>query len=67
MAMESIAYTAAAGAMTLALSTTYLAWRMRRRLTSSRDALKTDLGVKDTMLSELDAATSAFDEAFGGA
>ena len=64
MAMESIAYTAAAGAMTLALSTTYLAWRMRRRLTSSRDALKTDLGVKDTMLSELDAATSAFDEAF---
>ncbi len=64
MAMESIAYTAAAGAMTLALSTTYLAWRMRRRLSDSREILRVDLGVKDTMLSELDAATSAFDEAF---
>ena len=64
MAMESIAYTAAAGAMALALSTTYLAWRMRRRLSDSRETLRLDLGVKDGILSELDAATSAFDEAF---
>lgn len=64
MAMESIAYTAAAGAMALALSTTYLAWRMRRKLSDSRDALRGDLTSKETTLGELDAATSAFDEAF---
>ena len=64
MAIASIAYTAAAGAMALAVSTTYLAWRTRSRLAKARDTLKADLFVKDTMLSELDAATSAFDEAF---
>ncbi|MEI9902753.1 MAG: hypothetical protein WDN06_01285 [Asticcacaulis sp.] len=64
MALESIAYTAAAGAMALALSTTYLAWRTRTRLAAARDDLKVSLGVKNTMLSELDAATSAFEEAF---
>ena len=64
MALASIAYTAAAGAMALAMSTTYLAWRTRSRLATARDTLKADLFVKDTMLSELDAATSAFDEAF---
>ena len=64
MALESIAYAAAAGAMTLAVATTYLAWRTRARLEGARDDLKTDLGVKTTMLSELDAATAAFDEAF---
>ncbi|ESQ86750.1 histidine kinase [Asticcacaulis sp. AC460] len=64
MALASIAYTAAAGAMALALSTTYLAWRTRSKLAKARDLLKGDLFVKETMLSELDAATSAFDEAF---
>ncbi|ESQ74878.1 PAS domain-containing sensor histidine kinase [Asticcacaulis sp. AC402] len=64
MALDSIAYTAAAGAMALALSTTYLAWRTRSKLAKARDLLKSDLFVKETMLSELDAATSAFDEAF---
>ena len=64
MAMESIAYTVAAGSMALASSVTYLAWRTRTRLAKTRDGLKSDLYVKDTMLSELDAATSAFDEAF---
>lgn len=64
MALASIAYTAAAGAMALAVSTTYLAWRTRSKLAKARDSLKSDLFVKDTMLSELDAATSAFDEAF---
>ncbi len=64
MAMDAIAYTAAGGAMALALSTTYLAWRMRRRLSDSREKLRADLGVKEITLGELDAATSAFDEAF---
>ena len=64
MAIESIAYTVAAGSMALASSVTYLAWRTRTRLAQARDGLKSDLYVKDTMLSELDAATSAFDEAF---
>ncbi|MBP2160093.1 MULTISPECIES: ATP-binding protein [Asticcacaulis] len=64
MAMESIAYTAAAGAMALALSTTYLAWRLRKRTTVAREALRADLAMRDVTLSELDAATSAFDEAF---
>lgn len=64
MAMESIAYTVAAGSMALASSVTYLAWRTRTRLAKSRDGFKSELFTKDTMLSELDAATSAFDEAF---
>ena len=64
MALESIAYTAAAGAMALALATTWMSWRTRARLVQARDDLKADLGVKSTMLSELDAATAAFDEAF---
>jgi signal transduction histidine kinase len=64
MAMESIAYTAAAGAMALALSTTYLAWRTRARLTQARDMARESLIARDAMLGELDAATQAFDEAF---
>ena len=64
MAMESIAYTAAAGAMALALSTTYLAWRTRGRLTQARDAARETLNAREAMLGELDAATQAFDEAF---
>ncbi len=64
MALESIAYTVATGAVALALTTTYLAWRTRSRLAAARDDLKTSLNVKTAMLSELDAATSAFDEAF---
>eukprot|EP01042_Synura_sphagnicola_P034998 gene34998-44853_t len=64
MAIATIAYTAAAGAMALALSTTWLAWRNRTRFTQNRDVLSTELGLKDTMLNELDAATQAFEEAF---
>jgi len=64
MAGDVLAYTVAAGTMTLALSTTYLAWRTRTKLARARDQVKSELYVKDTMLSELDAATAAFDEAF---
>ena len=64
MAIESIAYAAAAGATALAVSTTFLAWRTRGRLAKVRDDLKLALAAKTTTLSELDAATSAFDEAF---
>ncbi len=64
MAIATIAYTAAAGAMALALSTTWLAWRNRTRFTQSHEKLSSELGLKDTMLSELDSATQAFEEAF---
>ena len=64
MATEMIAYTAAAGAMALAVSTTYLAWRTRSKLTQARDAARENLHIKESMLGELDAATQAFDEAF---
>ena len=64
MAGDVLAYTVAAGTMTLALSTTYLAWRTRTKLARARDQVRSELYVKDTMLSELDAATAAFDEAF---
>ncbi len=64
MAIATIAYTAAAGGMALALSTTWLALRSRTRFTQARDTLKSELTHKDGMLRELDAATTAFDEAF---
>ena len=64
MALESIAFAAAAGAMTLAGATTWLAWRTRLRMATTQDELKSALGLKTTMLGELDAATAAFDEAF---
>lgn len=64
MAVISIAFAAAAGAMALALSTTVLSWRVRGKLMRAKDQLESDLGVKHTILGELDAATSAFDEAF---
>ena len=64
MAIASIAYTAAAGGLALALSTTWLALRNRTLFTKTRDLLAADLTAKDSMLRELDSATSAFDEAF---
>ncbi|ESQ85728.1 histidine kinase [Asticcacaulis sp. AC466] len=64
MAIATIAYTAAAGGMALALSTTWLALRNRTRFSKARETLKADLSAKDVMLRELDAATTAFDEAF---
>lgn len=64
MAIASIAYTAAAGGLALALSTTWLALRNRMRFSKARDTLRADLTVKESMLRELDAATTAFDEAF---
>ncbi|MFT4074933.1 MAG: ATP-binding protein [Asticcacaulis sp.] len=64
MAIASIAYTAAAGGLALALSTTWLALRNRLRFTKVRDELSADLTAKSGMLRELDAATTAFDEAF---
>jgi len=64
MAIASIAYTAAAGGLALALSTTWLALRNRTLFTKARDLLAADLTAKDSMLRELDSATTAFDEAF---
>jgi signal transduction histidine kinase len=64
MAVTTIAFTAAAGALALALSTTVLSWRMRLKLSQSKDVLKSDLDHKHLVLGELDAATQAFDEAF---
>ncbi|WKL58175.1 ATP-binding protein [Asticcacaulis sp. ZE23SCel15] len=64
MDVSAIALAVAGGSLALALSTTFLSWRQRGTLGAQRDALKADLGLKQTMLSELDAATSAFDEAF---
>jgi signal transduction histidine kinase/uncharacterized protein YciI len=64
MAIASIAYTAAAGGLALALSTTWLALRNRTLFAKTRDLLAADLTAKDSMLRELDSATTAFDEAF---
>ncbi len=64
MAIASIAYTAAAGGLALALSTTWLALRNRTLFTKTRDLLAADLTAKEGMLRELDSATTAFDEAF---
>ena len=64
MAIASIAYTAAAGGLALALSTTWLALRNRTRGTMARERRAADLTAKDGMLRELDSATTAFDEAF---
>lgn len=64
MATVAIAYTAAAGAMALALSTTFLAWRLRAKLSQVNGRLAVDVSTRDTMLRELDAATTAFEEAF---
>ncbi|OYW80607.1 MAG: two-component sensor histidine kinase, partial [Asticcacaulis sp. 32-58-5] len=64
MDVSAIALAVAGGSLALALTTTYLSWRQRSALSAQRDGLKTDLTLKQTMLSELDAATSAFDEAF---
>ncbi|WP_140984394.1 PAS domain-containing sensor histidine kinase [Asticcacaulis tiandongensis] len=64
MTVTTIAFAAAAGAMALALSTTVLSWRVRSKLIGERDTLKSELSGGQTVLGELDAATSAFDEAF---
>ncbi|MDI7775993.1 ATP-binding protein [Asticcacaulis sp. EMRT-3] len=64
MALATLAYSAAAGAMALALSTTWLALRTRSRLSRSQTVLRDDLGHKQALLRELDSATQAFDEAF---
>ncbi len=64
MALATIAYSATAGALALALSTTWLAWRARGRFTKTRDHLTGELDQKDAKLRELDSATCAFDEAF---
>jgi signal transduction histidine kinase/PAS domain-containing protein len=64
MAVLTLAYSAAAGAMTLALTTTYLAFRQRRHYQQRSDGLQADLEARDATLGELDTATSAFEEAF---
>ncbi|MFT4090145.1 MAG: PAS-domain containing protein [Asticcacaulis sp.] len=64
MTVTTIAFAAAAGAMALALSTTVLSWRVRSKLIGERNNLKNELTGGQTVLGELDAATSAFDEAF---
>ncbi|MDC7682608.1 PAS-domain containing protein [Asticcacaulis sp. BYS171W] len=64
MTVATIAFAAAAGATALAFSTTVLAWRMRARLTGLSEGFRSRLDVQHTVLGELDAATSAFDEAF---
>lgn len=64
MTVTTIAFAAAAGAMALALSTTVLSWRMRAKLAGERDGLQLALSGDQAVLGELDAATSAFDEAF---
>ncbi|MFT3998492.1 MAG: two-component sensor histidine kinase, partial [Asticcacaulis sp.] len=64
MTVATIAFAAAAGATALAFSTTVLAWRMRARLGRQAQDIRTRLDVQHTVLGELDAATSAFDEAF---
>lgn len=64
MVITTIAFAAAAGALALALVTTFLSWRVRAKLASERDSLKTELEGRRSVLGELDAATSAFDEAF---
>lgn len=50
--------------MALALSTTFLAWRLRAKLSQLNGRLAEDVSTRDTMLRELDAATTAFEEAF---
>lgn len=64
MALATLAYSAAGGAMALALSTTWLALRLRARLTAAQSGLRDDLHHKQGLLRELDSATQAFDEAF---
>jgi len=43
MAVLTLAYSAAAGAMTLALATTYLAYRQRRHFQERTDGLQAEL------------------------
>lgn len=64
MALATLAYSVSAGAMALALSTTWLALRLRSRLSAAQGLLRDELSRKQTILHELDAATLAFDEAF---
>lgn len=64
MAVLTLATSAAVGALTLALSTTYLAFRTRKRLLAQTQALREALESRTQALGALDAATSAFEEAF---
>jgi signal transduction histidine kinase len=64
MAATTIALTTAAGAMTLALTTTLMAWRARLRLSGSNQSLKEEVEAREAILGEVDAATMAFDEAY---
>lgn len=64
MAATVLAYSVSAGAMTLALATTFLAWRTRKTLGAQNQTYREQLAEKATLLGELDTATAAFDEAF---
>jgi signal transduction histidine kinase len=64
MTMATIAFTAAFGAMSFALTTTVMAWRMRQSLTAQLRNLKAQLSTDALVLGELDAATGAFEEAY---
>ncbi|MFN3229516.1 MAG: PAS-domain containing protein, partial [Asticcacaulis sp.] len=62
MTATHIAFAAAAGATSLALMTTLLAWRMRARFLGREDQLRAALAARDAAVGELDSAINAYDE-----